>query len=159
MLGTTPLRRPRTRPTEIHHHAMDNLRFIRETMEIASAFTAVPGWAGVAIGVTAMIAAALSFNAPSPETWLLIWIVDALSGEAKPFRRDDLERPVTREFCPNCGTHILTRSPARPGSIILKVGTLDDPSVFTPGAAIFTCDKQAFHHIPEDIPAFDKRPG
>ncbi len=31
--------------------------------------------------------------------------------------------------------------------------------VFTPAVAIFTCDKQAFHHIPEDIPTFEKRPG
>jgi len=36
---------------------------------------------------------------------------------------------------------------------------LDDPSVFKPAVAIYTCDKQDYHHIPEDIPAFDKRPG
>jgi hypothetical protein len=52
-----------------------------------------------------------------------------------------------------------TRSPARPGSFILKVGTLDDPSVFKPKLAIFTVDKQPFHHIPEGLPAFERRPG
>ena len=80
-------------------------------------------------------------------------------GEMKSFRRPDLDSPVTRYFCETCGTSLATETPKRPGSIVIKVGTLDDPSVFTPGAAIFTCDKQAFHHIPDDIPTFDKRPG
>ena len=73
-------------------------------------------------------------------------------------RASDLEHPVTREFCAECGTHLTTR---RPGlkAIILKVGTLDDPSVFGgPRMAIYTIDKQAFHHIPEGLPAFERLP-
>lgn len=82
-----------------------------------------------------------------------------LQGEPTPFSRTDIEQPVTRLFCSRCGTAIGTRSPKRPGSIIIKVGTLDDPSVFKPRAAIFTIDKQPFHHIPDDLPAFERRPG
>jgi hypothetical protein len=33
-------------PEPIHAHAAENLRFIRDAMERASAFTAVPGRAG-----------------------------------------------------------------------------------------------------------------
>ena len=62
-------------------------------------------------------------------------------GEMKQFRRSDLERPVTRHFCEHCGTGLASETPNRPGSIVMKVGTLDDPSVFTPAVAIFTCDK------------------
>ena len=80
-------------------------------------------------------------------------------GEPKTFTRPDLEKPVTRFFCPNCGTGIGTRSPARPDSMIIKVGTLDDPSGFQPKAAIFTLDKQPFHHLPDGVPAFERRPG
>jgi hypothetical protein len=80
-------------------------------------------------------------------------------GQPSAFARTDLERPVTRYFCPRCGTALGTRSPARPDSFIVKVGTLDDPSVFKPRVAIFTIDKQAFHHIPEGMPAYERRPG
>ncbi len=80
-------------------------------------------------------------------------------GAPKEFARSDLERPVTRVFCENCGTAIGTKSPARPGSFVLKIGTLDDPSGFESKAAIFTIDKQSYHHIPDGIPTFERRPG
>ena len=81
-------------------------------------------------------------------------------GETKAFTRSDLEHPVTREFCPNCGTHLLTRSPALASAVILKVGAMDDPSQYSgPDMAIFTCDMQSFHGVPEGVPTFDKVPG
>ena len=80
------------------------------------------------------------------------------NGTPTKFSRNDLERPVTRFFCSTCGTAIGTRSPARPGSFIIKVGTLDDPSGFRPQMAIFTVDQQPYHHIQEDIPAHHRRP-
>jgi hypothetical protein len=80
-------------------------------------------------------------------------------GAPKEFRRSDLESPITREFCVECGTHILSRAPGMVGSVILKVGTLDDPSVFgQPQMAIFTIDKQSFHHVPDGIPSFERTP-
>src|SRR3972149_3312662 len=60
--------------------AMDNLRFIRETMEQAGAFTAVPGWGGVAMGVTALAAAALAAIQPTTDAWLAVWIGEATLG-------------------------------------------------------------------------------
>jgi hypothetical protein len=79
-------------------------------------------------------------------------------GTPKAFTRDDIEGAVTREFCAECGTHIATRRPGLP-AVILKVGTLDDPALFgEPQMAIFTVDKQAFHHIPDSLPAFERLP-
>lgn len=81
-------------------------------------------------------------------------------GDAKGYQREDLDNPVTREFCAICGTHILTRGPLLPGAVLLKVGTLDDPAVFgTPQMAVFTADKQCFHTIPEGAAAFEGTPG
>ena len=74
------------------------------------------------------------------------------------FARSDLETPRTRYFCGNCGTHICVKSPPRPGMLVLKIGTLDDHSWFTPETAIFCIDKQRYHMIPEGIPEFIKTP-
>ena len=79
-------------------------------------------------------------------------------GAPKQFTRSDLETPVTREFCPDCGTHLATRPPGRP-VIVVKVGTLDDPTLYGgPQMAIFTIDKQPFHQIPDGLPAFERMP-
>ncbi|RDS80068.1 GFA family protein [Dyella psychrodurans] len=81
-----------------------------------------------------------------------------VKGTPKRFTRSDLEHPVTREFCAECGTHMVTLRDDMP-AVILKIGTLDDPSRFgTPKMAIFTVDKQAFHHIPEGMPSFERMP-
>ncbi|MFI5029242.1 MAG: GFA family protein [Reyranellales bacterium] len=79
-------------------------------------------------------------------------------GTPKAFTRSDLERAVTREFCPDCGTHLATKPPGRP-VVVVKVGTLDDPKQFMPQMAIFTVDKQPFHQIPEGLKTFERRPG
>ncbi len=80
-------------------------------------------------------------------------------GKPKVFRRSDLENPVAREFCAECGTHVLSRAPGLPGVVLLKVGTFDDPSHFAPQMAIYLCDKQSFHQVPEGIASFDRVPG
>ena len=80
-------------------------------------------------------------------------------GSPKAFQRSDLDAPVTREFCPECGTHLLSRVPGMP-AVLLKVGTLDSPGDFgTPQMAIFLCDNQPFHVVPEGVATFDKGPG
>ena len=64
-------------PPALHDHALDSLRFIRDTMERAGAFTAVPGWGGVVMGATAIGAAALSGPPSADRRWLAIWLADA----------------------------------------------------------------------------------
>lgn len=81
-------------------------------------------------------------------------------GVPKTFRRSDLDNPVTREFCADCGTPLLSRAPTMPGAVLLKVGALDEPSVFdVPQMAIYTVDKQSFHHIAEGVARFERLPG
>ncbi len=70
--------RPRAKgPVDLEAHAMDNLRFIRETMEGASSFTAVPGWGGMLMGITALVAAFVASLQPSAALWLGVWVLEA----------------------------------------------------------------------------------
>jgi hypothetical protein len=64
-------------PRALHDHASDDLRFIRDTMARAGSFTAVPGWGGVAIGVTALVAAAVAPWPSYSNAWLRVWLTEA----------------------------------------------------------------------------------
>ena len=59
-------------------HAIDDLRFIRETMESAASFTAVPGWGGVMIGITALGAAIIASLRAQVVWWVAVWGLEAL---------------------------------------------------------------------------------
>lgn len=66
------------RPAALHDRAIDNLRFIRETMERAGSFTAVPGWGGVLIGLTAILAAFAAGPSAASQRWRAVWLAEAL---------------------------------------------------------------------------------
>jgi len=63
-------------PIPIDARAADHLRYIRETMESAAEFTAVPGWGGVAMGITALAAAFLAARQSTPRAWLMVWLAE-----------------------------------------------------------------------------------
>ena len=65
-------------PPALHDRAMDNLRYIRETMELATAFTGISGWGEIAIGVTALIASAIAAQQATFNSWLAVWIAEGL---------------------------------------------------------------------------------
>jgi hypothetical protein len=62
----------------LHGRAMENLKFIRETIERSTAFTAVPGYGGVFMGLTAIAAAFIAQNQPYIRDWLLVWLGEAI---------------------------------------------------------------------------------
>ena len=65
-------------PPALHDRAMDNLKYIRETMERATAFTGISGWGQVAIGVTAIASSIIAAQQNSFAHWLAVWCAEAL---------------------------------------------------------------------------------
>lgn len=71
------LRDPDRPPLALHDRAMDNLRYIRETMERSSSFTHVSGIGGVAMGLIALVAASVAATSSTTLVWLAAWLVAA----------------------------------------------------------------------------------
>jgi hypothetical protein len=63
--------------TPIDSRALDDLRYIRRTLESSTAFTAVPGTGGILMGASALCAFALASLPSLQEHWLAVWLADA----------------------------------------------------------------------------------
>jgi len=72
----------RREPIPIDARAADHLRYIRETMARAGEFTAVPGWGGVTMGLTALGAAIIAARQTSAQAWAAVWLAEAFVGVA-----------------------------------------------------------------------------
>jgi len=90
----------------IRGHAEENIRFIRDTMERASSFTAVPGLGGMAMGAVALAASTVASRQTTPARWLAVWLVAAvvaiaigavaMGRKARRTRSDLLSGPARR---------------------------------------------------------------
>ncbi len=83
-----------------------------------------------------------------------------LQGEPKSFTvTGESGSDVTRKFCGDCGSPILSELGIAPGIKIIKIGTFDDPSFFNPQMTVWTSTAQPWAHIDAGIPSFPKSPG
>jgi len=71
---------PRKEPVPLHAYAMDNLRYIRDTIERAGSFTAVPGAGGMWMAFTALAAAWVAHEESTLGSgrWLAVWLCEAV---------------------------------------------------------------------------------
>ena len=69
--------REKSEPVNIGDRAIDNLQFIRETMERSTHFTAVPGFGGILMGVTAIGAAIVANSQAAVTGWITTWLAEA----------------------------------------------------------------------------------
>ena len=80
-------------------------------------------------------------------------------GTPGAFNKKDRPGSPTRHFCQVCGVHLTARSERAPGAVLIKIGTLDDPSVFEgPQLVTWTSEMQKFHLLPPDVPAYPEFP-
>lgn len=124
-------------PASLAARASEDLRLIRQTMERAASFTALPGWGGVLMGVVALLAAPAAASAGSERAWLLIWLGAALLAFLTGFtdmlhkvraeQRSLLAAPASRFFLALCPAllvgALLTFALVRAGEWQLLAGT------------------------------------
>lgn len=70
----------------------------------------------------------------------------------------DSGQTMQRAFCPQCGSPLFLRNPAREGGIVLYAGSLDDPSVYEPSRDIYVSSAQPWNVMHGDLPKFEKMP-
>lgn len=75
-----PAPRRSAEPVALEDRARHDLQFIRRTMERGPAFTGVPGWGGVGMGVSAVLAAVVASGRATVDGWLITWLVEAIIG-------------------------------------------------------------------------------
>ncbi|HYD57989.1 MAG TPA: GFA family protein [Burkholderiales bacterium] len=101
------------------------------------------------------------FIASGNATINLAFPADALTvtGELRDFPLTaDSGRRMHRRFCPACGVHLFSTAEERPNLVVVRAGTLDDPGIATPQAAIWTRSAPAWAHIDPDLPRFEGQP-
>ncbi len=69
--------RIKEQPPTLHGRAMDNLEYIRGAIESSTEFTAVPGYGGALMGLTAIGATIIAGNQGNVRGWLITWLVEA----------------------------------------------------------------------------------
>jgi len=83
----------------------------------------------------------------------------ALTGRTTTYTKPGASgQSVDRVFCTTCGTPLFSRPRAMAGMLMVRAGTLDDPSTVAPGMSIFASRAQAWDPPSTAIPAFPEMP-
>lgn len=79
MTSLRPIREIEVRPepVQLHARAMDNLRYIRETIESSGQFTAVSGLGAILLGIVGLITTPIAHAQATASSWLLVWLAAA----------------------------------------------------------------------------------
>jgi hypothetical protein len=82
-----------------------------------------------------------------------------LTGKLKYYDvKADSGSTVSRGFCPECGSPVASKSTGFSEMTILTAGSLDDPSIFKPGIAVYAARGQDWDHMDPEIPRFPLMP-
>jgi hypothetical protein len=82
-----------------------------------------------------------------------------LEGETAVYESTaDSGNAMRRSFCPKCGTHLFSESTGRPHLLVVRAGTLDDPAIAEPSAAIWTSSAPRWACIDPNLKQFPVQP-
>ena len=82
-----------------------------------------------------------------------------VAGETTSFAKPgDSGKPVTRHFCPKCGTTLYSQPEAMPGTSMVRAGVLDHAPAITATMAIYCAHAPAWDQPPADIRHFAGMP-
>ena len=83
-----------------------------------------------------------------------------ITGETRAYETAAVRGPSTRHFCPTCGSLIFGGVEGPPDDTMsVYVGTLDDPSVWSPKIAIFTRSRMPWDCAVAGAREFEAMPG
>ena len=81
------------------------------------------------------------------------------AGKSKSYgSKSDTGANVTRDFCSECGGRTSSRASSMPGLIMVTAGSMDDPSLVSPGMALYNKRHVAWDYLNSAIPTFDGMP-
>lgn len=81
------------------------------------------------------------------------------TGEIKYHDRPaDSGNIISRGFCPNCGSAILSRNAVMPGMTFIRVSSLDDPGAVEPQMTVYASRAPAWASLDRSKPVFDVMP-
>jgi hypothetical protein len=129
-------------PPALHDRAMQDLSFIRRTMEGAAAFTDVPGWGLAITGLSALAATVLAERQPSAGRWITVWLLEAVLGACiggvMTWRKiHQRPRPVGAPILNAAARKFLLGFwPAVIAGAVLTWALIDPLTVWTPGSAV-----------------------
>lgn len=66
---------------------------------------------------------------------------------------------VTRRFCPTCGSPLFSELSANPDVMVVKAGSLDDPTRVRPGMHVWMDSAQPWAETSGSLPTFPRNPG
>ncbi|QIR35923.1 GFA family protein [Tolypothrix sp. PCC 7910] len=80
-----------------------------------------------------------------------------VAGQVKSYTKNgNSGNKITREFCPECGSPLFTRAPAKPQFVWLKAGSLDNPQLVKPVHQIWTDSAVSWAYIDPELPSFSQ---
>jgi hypothetical protein len=141
----------------INDRAVRDLRYIRDTMERAGSFTAVPGWGFVLMGATALLTILLTFRIQSRELWFLAWMGEAVLASAIGILGTMRKAKTQRAFLQGPGRKFtMSLFPALVGGAILTAalyqqqifGLMPGVWLLLYGVAVMSCGTYSVKVVP-----------